>query len=344
MSLQALEHLELNNLTDAFFVAAADNKSASSAVFALPSALKTLALESCASAESQIPFDFGTASVGLQRLTITGVKWLDLDDHVSTSRANVKIALSTVVESFSRTCGMSADEVHEVYTSKLSQVKSKSKSYLTWREACEFNAFIFERFARLTRIPAGVFTLARLTHLDLSYQAIRDIPDEIGALSSLVSLTCNNCIRLETISAKLAHLTGIGEVLVKNCVSMKTPPLEICQRGSHAILAYLKRLSSGSVICRRTKLMLVGLGEAGKTSLLNALISFSPTSGNDRPLITDGIDIKEWSVDTSQIANSKQESSAEPLVYSMWDFAGQSVYYNSHQFFLSSRAVYLLVW
>ena len=27
-----------------------------------------------------------------------------------------------------------------------------------------------------------------------------------------------------------------------------------------------------------------------------------------------------------------------------WDFAGQSVYYNSHQFFLSSRAVYLLVW
>ena len=32
------------------------------------------------------------------------------------------------------------------------------------------------------------------------------------------------------------------------------------------------------------------------------------------------------------------------LTYSMWDFAGQSVYYNTHQFFLSSRAVYLLVW
>ncbi len=28
----------------------------------------------------------------------------------------------------------------------------------------------------------------------------------------------------------------------------------------------------------------------------------------------------------------------------MWDFAGQSVYYNTHQFFLTSRAVYILVW
>ena len=28
----------------------------------------------------------------------------------------------------------------------------------------------------------------------------------------------------------------------------------------------------------------------------------------------------------------------------MWDFAGQSVYYNTHQFFLSSRAIYILVW
>ena len=49
-----------------------------------------------------------------------------------------------------------------------------------------------------------------------------------------------------------------------------------------------------SVICKRTKLMLVGLGEAGKTSLLHALIDKS--SHHERPPITDGIDIKEWSV------------------------------------------------
>ena len=32
------------------------------------------------------------------------------------------------------------------------------------------------------------------------------------------------------------------------------------------------------------------------------------------------------------------------LINNRWDFAGQSVYYNSHQFFLSPRAVYILVW
>ena len=34
----------------------------------------------------------------------------------------------------------------------------------------------------------------------------------------------------------------------------------------------------------------------------------------------------------------------EELSYSAWDFAGQTVYYNTHQFFLTSRAVYLLLW
>lgn len=52
-------------------------------------------------------------------------------------------------------------------------------------------------------------------------------------------------------------------------------------------------------------------------------------------MITDGINIQDWKVDLPDKTT---------LVYSMWDFAGQSVYYNTHQFFLSSRAVYILVW
>jgi leucine-rich repeat kinase 2 len=51
--------------------------------------------------------------------------------------------------------------------------------------------------------------------------------------------------------------------------------------------------------------------------------------------LTDGIDIKEWQI---QLPDSTY------LTYSMWDFAGQSVYYNTHQFFFSQRAIYVLVW
>ncbi|WAR28668.1 PATS1-like protein [Mya arenaria] len=47
------------------------------------------------------------------------------------------------------------------------------------------------------------------------------------------------------------------------------------------------------------------------------------------------IDIKSWEV--------KHED--ETITYNMWDFAGQTVYYNTHQFFLSpNRAIYLLLW
>ena len=67
--------------------------------------------------------------------------------------------------------------------------------------------------------------------------------------------------------------------------------------------------------------------------MLNALIK--SRNSNKRPQLTDGIEIKEWTIDLED---------ATKLVYSMWDFAGQSVYYNTHQFFLTSRAVYLLVW
>jgi hypothetical protein len=51
-----------------------------------------------------------------------------------------------------------------------------------------------------------------------------------------------------------------------NCPSLKTPPQEIIkQKNQQLNIAYLRRLAAGSVTCYRTKLMLVGLGEAGKT-------------------------------------------------------------------------------
>lgn len=40
-------------------------------------------------------------------------------------------------------------------------------------------------------------------------------------------------------------------------------------------------------------------------------------------MITDGIDISKWNVTV--------QGEREPLQYSVWDFAGQTVYYNTHQ-------------
>jgi len=53
------------------------------------------------------------------------------------------------------------------------------------------------------------------------------------------------------------------------CTSLKTPPKEIVRRGFKTTMGYLRRLQMGSVECKRTKLMLVGLGGAGKTRFVS---------------------------------------------------------------------------
>ena len=54
-------------------------------------------------------------------------------------------------------------------------------------------------------------------------------------------------------------------LFLKGTPSLKTPPKEIVARGFVSIMGYLRRLKAGSTSCKRTKLMLVGLGGAGKT-------------------------------------------------------------------------------
>ena len=56
------------------------------------------------------------------------------------------------------------------------------------------------------------------------------------------------------------------------CTLLNTPPKEIVARGFVAVMGYLKHLRLGASPCKRTKLMLVGLGGAGKTRYASILI------------------------------------------------------------------------
>ena len=60
-------------------------------------------------------------------------------------------------------------------------------------------------------------------------------------------------------------------------------------------------------------------------SLVRALTSeYYQSYGTQGERITDGIDITTWNV------NRKGEN----VIFSCWDFAGQTVYYNTHQVFI----------
>jgi|WetSurMetagenome_2_1015567.scaffolds.fasta_scaffold15365_2 GTPase SAR1 family protein len=108
-------------------------------------------------------------------------------------------------------------------------------------------------------------------------------------------------------------------------------PDEIKALTPREINRYLKQLSSGKLEekIKRVRAIFIGDGEAGKTSLIQALNELEVKQGGTE--MTPGIEISEWKVqDTDLIAN-------------FWDFGGQVIAHATHQFFLRSRCVYILV-
>lgn len=143
-------------------------------------------------------------------------------------------------------------------------------------------------------------------------------------LKNLKHLKLKYCVYLDSLSPKLGQLP-LDELDLTGCVSLRTPPVEIQKRGVGAVLAYLKRLLTGSVACNRTKLMLCGLGGAGKTSLMIALMDRVYQNGSRPPPdVTDGISIQDWRVDVGKSSSGGEKiDEREMLHFSVFDFAGQ---------------------
>jgi GTPase SAR1 family protein len=78
---------------------------------------------------------------------------------------------------------------------------------------------------------------------------------------------------------------------------------------------------------KRAKIILLGPGEAGKTTLLHRLVHGKFEGGYG---MTDGINMTEMVIDD--------------LKFIFWDFSGQHIYFNTHLLFFSEQALYLLVW
>ena len=56
---------------------------------------------------------------------------------------------------------------------------------------------------------------------------------------------------------------------------------------------------------------------------------------------TVGVDIGDW---TYEKKTRNQNQNFGPVVFRTWDFGGQQEYYTTHQYFLSRRSLYLVLW
>ncbi|MGZ4995295.1 MAG: COR domain-containing protein [Methylobacter sp.] len=108
-------------------------------------------------------------------------------------------------------------------------------------------------------------------------------------------------------------------------------PSEIASQSVAEVNAYIKNLKDkvATQPLNRVRAIFIGYGEAGKTSLVRALHDEPVIVGKE--LMTPGIDIRDWPVPDSDIQAH------------FWDFGGQVMAHSTHQFFLRSSCLYVLV-
>ena len=191
--------------------------------------------------------------------------------------------------------------------------------------------------------------LTQLTSLYLRYNQLTDI-SPLKALTQLTRLHLENnqisdispilpLIKLGKLQVTLEDKSWSESegylVLYNNPIT--TPPIDIVGQGNTAIIEYFKDLEEqGEEYLYEAKLLILGEGGAGKTTLSRKIQDLSsplPEKQHDR---TRGIDIQALPIPNIHPTH-------QPFRMNVWDFGGQGYYHSTHQFFLTKRSLYVIV-
>lgn len=194
---------------------------------------------------------------------------------------------------------------------------------------------------QLLELPKEIGKLTKLEYLNLSKNQISKLPDEIIQLKNLRSLQLNNnqLMELPKDIDKLNELKSIN--LEKNQLGF---PLEIVRNKlkPQTVFNYyfenLYNLNKKDIRpLKEVKVLLVGQGRVGKTSLVKYLVENKKC--NPKEPSTHGIIRKKWNIDVVE----ERTGVTQNVQLNIWDFGGQDIQHQTHQFFLNQRSLYLLV-
>ncbi|MBW4658134.1 MAG: leucine-rich repeat domain-containing protein [Drouetiella hepatica Uher 2000/2452] len=194
---------------------------------------------------------------------------------------------------------------------------------------------------QLTTVPESLGNLKNLAELLLSNNQLTTVPEFIGRLTNLqrIDLNSNQLIALPKFLGELPNLQalllhGNDQLGISNEILGAT--YEEAEEGAtlanpQDILNYYFRTKADRQPLNEAKLILVGFGNVGKTSLVDRLIRNEFNLDSKK---TEGIQITQWKL---RLHNT------EDIKLHVWDFSGQEITHSTHQFFLTERSLYLLV-
>ncbi|KMQ95071.1 leucine-rich repeat serine threonine-protein kinase 1-like protein [Lasius niger] len=200
--------------------------------------------------------------------------------------------------------------------------------------------------------------------LDISNNQLRDIPHNIYELGNLSVLNISGNNEIVELPPQMGLLGRLWNLNTQGC-RLQEPLKSMIESKKYKtmdVIGYLKSILEDAKAYARMKLMIVGIQGIGKTSLLEQLRQegevpnkkkasehWAKRMGNKNinaktakgtTISTVGVDIGDWIYEKKV----RGQSSHGPVYFRTWDFGGQREYYATHQYFLSKRSLYLVVW
>ncbi|HAK76392.1 MAG TPA: hypothetical protein DCM71_05675, partial [Runella sp.] len=179
-----------------------------------------------------------------------------------------------------------------------------------------------------------------LSNINLSFNCIKSITiEEINKINYKLKVNSEAFNKIKYINVD--YLIYLIKIFDKNHDSyidlannpLQSPPTHIVQQGREAMLQWWERKGrEGVKPLNEVRVLFLGWGNAGKTSVMRRVLGQEPTQGDEDS--THGINLVPWQVKTQSEQNVK---------VNLWDFGGQEIQHHTHQFFLAEDCIYVVV-